>query len=500
MIHAIALSNISVGRGGAYIYIELIVAALSGYILWLLLSKITTPDVIGVSSTVVSLGYIFATLVSLGIPNAIPRFLGKMLSENKLGKAKLFIKDSFFLISIGITVGTLAILTLRDYSNLDSLGLNLILLSVIFMASSAMASLFRFVTISAFRANLLVLRQILTSGIRVTLSVILVLIGAGSVGLTIGYTIGQVLAAILTGYIVIKILKTSRDNQENFAMNQRQSYRDLKQTCKTILAASVPSWIPTSITTIGAQAGTIIVFGTSGSNQAGIYFIAFSLFSAIGLITTSLLSAAFPALSAMQEGRKRFTWRTIKISLIISLPLSSSLIFYSDEILGLLGNDYIKGSASLDILLLSVLPTAVMTGVNTLVYAYGNYKQVLFIGLAVSVPRTLLYFILVPIYGGAGAAMSYTIGAFAGFIISIFISQKVRFKIYWRELVFLWCISSAIAFVLAYFDIHYIFAIPMIFAFSYLTVSQDAGPQQTRCSGNIGDFAQQNFSSYNKDT
>ena len=147
-----------------------------------------------------------------------------------------------------------------------------------------------------------------------------------------------------------------------------------KQSCKSIMAAGFPSWLPSAITTIGSQAGTIIVFGTSGSSQAGTYFIAFSIFSAIFMITSSLVSVAFPALSAMGDGRKRFSWRITKISLIVSLPLSCSLIFYSDEILGLLSQDYVRETASLQILLLSILPTAVMTSINTLVYAYGNYK------------------------------------------------------------------------------------------------------------------------------
>lgn len=454
------LTSPSVGKGAAYIYIELIMAAFSGYLLWLFLSKMTTPDVIGTASTVISLGYIFATIVSFGIPNAIPRFLGKMFSERNLGEARLFVSASLFLTCIGIVGGTVVILFLQDYSFLSTLGSGMTILSVLFMASTALATLFRYLIISSFKSNLLASSQVVISSIKVALSIFLVLMSMGAFGLTFGYTISQIVAAILLGYLITTILKNMKIS----------ILKDIKQTSKKILVASVPSWIPASITLIGAQAGTIIVFGSSGSHQAGTYFIAFSLFTAVSMIISSLFSAAFPVLSAMQDGRKRFSWRILKISLIIALPISFSFLFYSENILGILGRDYVDGATSLDILLLSVFPTAVMTGVNTLVYTYGNYRQVLGIGLALSVPRTLLYFVLVPYFGGSGAALSFTIGSVAGFIFSILVAKKIGFKILWKDLAFVLCIPAAIAFALAYSGINYIFGIPSTIVLSYVVL------------------------------
>jgi O-antigen/teichoic acid export membrane protein len=88
----------------------------------------------------------------------------------------------------------------------------------------------------------------------------------------------------------------------------------------------------------------------------------FSIFSAITAIMYSLFSVAYRALSAMSDGRKRYAWRLIKMSLVISSPFSFSVIFYSKEIMGLLGPAYVNGSSSLEILLLSMLPTGVVTG------------------------------------------------------------------------------------------------------------------------------------------
>ena len=71
------MGNLSVGKGATFIYIELIVAALSGYILWLLLSKITTPEVIGTSSTVVAIATIFAVCRIIWYPQWDTTILGE---------------------------------------------------------------------------------------------------------------------------------------------------------------------------------------------------------------------------------------------------------------------------------------------------------------------------------------------------------------------------------------------------------------------------------------
>ncbi len=118
------------------------------------------------------------------------------------------------------------------------------------------------------------------------------------------------------------------------------------------------------------------------SADAGLFFIALTIVTGITSVMYSLFTISFPALSAMKDGRKRFTINTIRLSLIIAIPFSTSLIFYSEDILGLLGDEYMSASSILDVLLLAMLPTAIQYGITSLVYSYGNYRQVLFLGLA----------------------------------------------------------------------------------------------------------------------
>ena len=124
----------------------------------------------------------------------------------------------------------------------------------------------------------------------------------------------------------------------------------------------------------------------------------------------------------------------------------------------LFGAGYIEGSSTLEILLLSILPNAIVGGITILVFSYGNNKQVLMLGLASSLPRTVLYFLLVPIYGGVGAAITYLIGSLIGFVLSIIITKKVKMRVFWKDLGYVILIPTILAFLLYYIGINYIMA------------------------------------------
>ena len=192
------------------------------------------------------------------------------------------------------------------------------------MASEALALLLRYIIIASLKTKALVGREIIFSTAKIVLSVTLILMGTGAAGLTLGYTIGQILVTILLAYVLLSILKSSTTNKAAVGF---------LYSCKSILIAGIPSWIPALITTIGTQLGTIIVFQTAGASSAGAYFIALSIVTGITAITYSLLSATFPALSAMRDGRKKICMATheTELTFLITPFLCSYLLFKRDN-------------------------------------------------------------------------------------------------------------------------------------------------------------------------
>lgn len=446
-----------VGRKATYLYIESIIGVVAGYLLWLFLSKLTTPDVIGVASTIISLNTIFSTIVDLAVPTGSTRFLGKSFLERRTEDAKVLVKASLLIICLSILVCSAAIVVFKQWIS-PAMGFDLTVILILLIGISAIASLLRSVRIASLETKSLPIIMIISSVFRIVLAIILVLLGKGAVGITIAYLSGYVSAVVLLSFILVTSLIPIK----------KESTIHLYRACKSILVASVPSWIPKVMGVVGAHLGTILVFGTSGPSEAGSYFIALAIFYAIDGIKTSLFSIAFPILSAMDDQRKRFVWRLIKMSLIVSLPISFSVMLYSNEVLGLIGSDYIRGSISLKIILLSMFPLTFLVGISTLVYSYGNYWQVFSISLGSNLSRILLYFLLVPLYGSEGAAISFTLGTVIGFVVSIIIAKRIKMLILWRQLGLIFIIPAGLAFTLGYFHVIYIIGIPVILVLSII--------------------------------
>lgn len=428
-----------------------------GYAFWYILSRITTPDVIGISSSLISLAVIFISVASIGIPIGSQRFLGKMFLERKFEDISVFIRTSLLITTIGIFSCCVLMLMAKDWL-FDTYPFNLFAITFILIASSAISVLFRYVIIASLETRKLLVISIVSSGVKLLLTIILVFRTGDELAVIIGFTIAPILTAILFAINVKSLIKK---------VQIKSSFKFL-ETFKILLRASVAAWIPSLIDTIGGQIGTVTVLAIQGSSQAGFYFIAFQISIGISAVIWALESVTYPVLSAMSAGRNLFLWRVIKIGLIIVVPLSSSAIFYSTDIMQIFGYNYAEGSLPLQLLLMSILPIAVSAGISILMYSYGSYRDVLIIGLATSVPRIILYFILIPWYSISGAALSFTIGSILGFIVSIIISKRHGKIIFWKELSLIFFIPILFGFLLSILNIHFIPSILVSVILSYL--------------------------------
>jgi O-antigen/teichoic acid export membrane protein len=450
-----------IGRGAAYIYIETIASLISGYIFWLIMSKLTSSEVIGTSSTVVTFATIVAVTAGLGITTGMQPFIAKSLSEKKIEDAKIYFISCLLLVCIGIFVCCISVLIAGNWiAKSFGIEFDLILIAILLIASYNTSTLFRSVVVSSLRTQSLPLIFIITAGAKLVLSGLLLILGLGSVGLVFGFTFNYILSSIFLAVILLRIIfKTAKI---------KNIFKNMKDNTKKILLGSVVNWVPIIIMIVGSQLGTIVVFGASGASQAGVYFLALTIVTGITTVMSSLYTIALPTLSSLHDYRKRIAWQTIRLSAIIILPFSCSLIFFSNEIMNLFGQAYVNGSVSLQILLISMLPMCVTDGIYTLAYSYRNYRYVLIVGLAISVPQTILYFSFVPIYGEVGAALAYTVGSTLGCVASLIISKKIGLLLFWKELAIIFILPTSIGYTLSFLHLNYILGIITTILFSYI--------------------------------
>jgi O-antigen/teichoic acid export membrane protein len=451
-----------VGKGAIYLYIQLISSMVSGYIFLILLARITTAEIIGTFSLLVSISEIFANIAVIGLPDSIQKFVGRSFLQHKRADAKVFVIISFILLSVGIVASCLVILFFKDWlSNTFGIGFGLIIVVDLMVTSYAIYAVLYSIIVASLKTKILPIIIIISSIAKVILSLSLVLMGYGILGLTLGYTFfGQILASVLLIIFISKIFKSTKKVNESVVT--------IRNASESLLVGGIVAWIPVLITTVGIDLGTLVLYNTYGSYQSGVYFIALAIANAINAIVYSIFTISLPVLSSMHDGRKRFVWQTIRISAIMALPLSCSIIFYSNDIMHLIGSSYEKGSSSLQILLLSSFPIIVLTGVETLVFSYGQYRHTLTISLATNIPRTILYIALVPIFGMTGVAISYTIGSVIGFIASIIVANRITMSIFWKPLALTFFLPLSLAFLLKTLNVNYIIGIITTIVVTYL--------------------------------
>ena len=449
-------------RGAAFIYIQVVVSAISAYVFWLIMTQLTTSVVIGTLSTLVSIVEILTSFAGIGIPGSIQRFLGKTFSERRLEDSKIYVVTSLFFTSIGIIVSCLFIVVGGRFFELIKIDSTLQFILIFVIISKSIQLLLSSVVISTLKTRVLAVVNTISSTTKIAISIIMVLIGAGITGLAFSYLLfDSLLSSVLLGIVVMKYMKPVSKEKIVPTLSYIHASKD-------ILTGGVTNWIPILVTNIGLQLGTIVLFGSKGANDAAIYFLAISIVNGILFSTTAIFAIALPALSSMQDGRKRLAWQTIRWSSLISIPLSSSLVFFSVDVMRLFGENYVKGEFPLQILLLSILPIILADGIANLTFSYGNYKQSLAIHLAMNIPRIVLYFTLIPNYGIIGGAVSFVIGSILALIVSIIIISKIRINIVWKDLALISIIPLAIGYLLHTLQFNYIYAIPITIAVSYM--------------------------------
>jgi O-antigen/teichoic acid export membrane protein len=451
-----------VGKGAIYLYIQLVASMISGYIFLILLAKITTTDVIGTYSLLVSISEVFANIAIIGLADSIQRFVGKSLLRGKLSEAKLFVRIALIFLSISLAVSSIVILLIRDWlTKVFGIGFEYVIVIDMLVASYAIYTAMYSIVVASLKTKILPLIIVISSISKVILALSLVLVGVGVIGIALGYAFfGQALSSILLAIFIFRMFKPTKEFEK--------PQISVKNASKDLLIGGFVIWIPALITTLGIDLGTLVLYNTNGSYQSGIYFITLAIVNAIHAIVYSIYTISLPALSSMDDGRKRFAWHMIRLCAIIVLPLSSAVFFYSKEILQLVGTNYIEGSLTMQILLLSTFPVIVLSGIETLIYSYGKYRYTISINLASSLPRTILYFILVPSLGIAGVAISYTIGSIIGFIVSVIIARKIALKIFWKRLGLTLFIPISIAFIFEELNVNYVLAIFITIILSYL--------------------------------
>ncbi|RLE79104.1 MAG: hypothetical protein DRJ52_09105 [Thermoprotei archaeon] len=442
-------------KGGSWLYLSSIFTNFFGFIYWFAISVIGGPSVLGYTSAIIGLASLINGVLGLGSGIGLQKFVGNCWSRgDRKGLATYFWSTIIFsalIYSIVSLAMILIALSGFSYSKFSPEALIVCSLLVALGFNVNFTALFT----AVLKTNIVALVTIAGNIARLCIGIPLVALGWGWIGASLGYVSHYFIA------IVLYLFYSRKYAEKKLVFSTRALFNVLK--------AGVVSWLPRVVMILGQWLGVLVVFGSASAVETGAYYVAFMISSVVVGFGTSITTLLLPVLSGLADGRKRVCWNTLKISYAAILPLVLTLIIYPWLPLKLLREEYIAASNSLVVLLISSLLVIFITAVTNLLYAYNGYLKIFTIGAASNIPRIFSYFILVPLYKGYGAALSFLIGSIVGFISSAVVSKSIDFHPSYRVILLLSAIPAALSSIVWFlFPMQWIIGIPLVVILSYL--------------------------------
>jgi len=365
------------------------------------------------------------------------------------------------LFSLSISIPAASILFLVSIVGYPLLGLGqveLLFLALLFCLDSwpsILASLF----ISILKTQHVTVSNSVSSAAKLVVGLILLSNGFGLIGILVSIAIASAIrGVILVGYTI----------RTMSVLRLRTRLAASIEILRDILRAGVASWIPSTLLVIGQTMGIILIFGTVGPSATGLYFVAFAISTAVYNLSGSIQSLMFPVLSGMENGRVHAARDGIRLSLAFTSPIAILIATYSALPFTLLAPAYSGAANILFILVLGSLLYPITTGYCSFVYAKGAYMHVIAIDLTTTAGRLLLYFTLVPLYEGVGAATAFVFGIILSLIPVAGSIWKTGFKVEIAEYVRIIAIPALMAVALHFLAVPWPLGIPtMILASSF---------------------------------
>ena len=129
-------------------------------------------------------------------------------------------------------------------------------------------------------------------------------------------------------------------------------------------------------------------------------------------------------------------------------------------------------SFTLQLLLLGVFAVPITSGFYSLVYAYGKYRYVTLVGLALNLPRVLLYVPLLSLWGENGAAVAYSSGFLFALLAVLVLSKRISYSVGWKSSLLFTSLPLLIAAVVVFANIYWVLGTVIILFVSVLAFTR----------------------------
>ncbi|MEZ8358956.1 oligosaccharide flippase family protein [Vibrio splendidus] len=372
-----------------------------------MLARYLGPQEYGLYGYIISVIAIFTVPVIAGLPNLIVREISCYISLNNNAKIKGILLWSYIYILFTSLISTLFLCYTLGRDVTDSYTGLLIVFSAFLIPLRALVA-HQAAVISAFKNPV---KSILPSGVIYPATSIILLSIVNYLDvyeITTEFVLFIIVVTTFSSLIVGFLI--SRKEFINIFSSAESSYE-----VKNWFCSLMPFTILVAFTTINNEIAVVILGQLGSKESAGYYRIAMQGVSLIflALTTVNLIVGPYVA-ESYKKDKMAYTQELIKkgvlLSSVFSAPFVVMFIFFPSEIIiFVFGEEFLPASKTLLIMSVGQFINIILGSVGMVINMTGNERySVRYLLISLIINITLLY-ILVPIYGSIGAAMSVTI-------------------------------------------------------------------------------------------
>lgn len=385
-----------------------------GLVFWIVAARLVPAEVVGLAVAVISTAALLASLSRLGMDDVLVRFLPGSDNRSRLYGSVMVITLSMVLL---LTAAFLCLVNHISPSLSYLQGGWYLPLFVMYMVAYSIYTTQNTTLLAIRRADLSLVQNTL-QGVRIPL---LFLLGSfGVAGIILSYNLGF-LAALSLG--MVYLLK-------NGLRPGAVSIKSVADTLRGHFTYSAGNYVSVLFTILPSTLLPIIIMNTTGPENVAYFYIAYSIAALLFVIPNAVSMSLFIEGSHdMPLGR--YVYKSIRLILVVVVPLVIFLFFFGDQLLLLFNKEYSEQSIGLLRLLVIASVFSTVTSVFMSVRRVEkNVKSLNKVSAATSLLIVGLGYVFLTAFGltGLGYAWILTHAVISSVLVVVLIKEGKIFQ------------------------------------------------------------------------
>jgi O-antigen/teichoic acid export membrane protein len=384
------------------LFLDIFLVSIGGWIFWLVMTKLTSSSALGLAVTVYSLVLLVTTLTQLGLEYPL-------LKRSNIQRSQIL--GTSFMIELLITLASIPFVYIVINTLYDKTVEQFTWISIGLLLIISLEFVFRFGLLGISNSKIVLIIDLVGVGIKLSTGFILVSMSLGTLGILLAYLFEGLFVIFTSLYFIKKSFSFRMGNIGYF-----------KEIIEDALVNTPAKWSKMVIVILSVVLLAIFNISTS---EVGIFYVALMITIVVAGFASSMAYMVIPSSTTL---KKDLSSSSLRLSLSLTAPVVVALLVAPRSILSLIGPEYESAVGVLVILAMAIIPSAITANLISKLNNLDKSRLLVFSGLLQICTFFISFFVLVPIYGTIGAAISILTAYLSSSLFLIILSGRGSFR------------------------------------------------------------------------